>query len=302
MDGRATTIERFMVRRPYELALVGTALLTVFLLSVLRQEGATLSNSIVDLSIFPTIRRSEVHFTQTTPLAGALSSRTLTAAEGPYLLQGEVRVPRGVTVRIVEGTMVATAEGARLVVEGTLEATRAVFQSNHLHPDRRLWHGITAVNGGKITLAQSAIRDASAGVVCAAGGSVNIRGGSISESAAGVVTMPESATCTTEDLRITEGRVGVQAIGGAPYLSNVTVDRVADGVRVFHQARPAITDFRVHHPLHTAIVYGASPDLVVRGLILPPDADRDALVMDGTDAPTHQWNDQDVPTGRIQIK
>lgn len=281
--------------------LAGTAFLAAFFLSVFRREEATLGTPVLDMSILPSARWSAVHVPHGTILQGDLSSQTLTPAQGPYVLQGSVRVPPGATVRIEPGTLIAASTGARLVVEGTLEVHRAAFTSNHLHPDRRLWHGLIAQHGGKIALRESTISNASSGLTCAEGGTVSVAQGSVTETAAGFVTLPGCTTAQIDRVQITEGRVGFYLLGGSPVVNAATLTRVFDGFRVFHEARPWIAGLTVRAPRHAVVIHAASSDLLIRGLALSPGADLAALLVDGTDTPTHRWQGQEYPTGRVVV-
>lgn len=283
-------------------AVAGTALLAGGLLTVFLREDATLENSLVDLSVLPAVHRGEVRFTSATPLSGTLASRTLTARESPYLLSGTVLIPRGVTLQVEPGTTIAAREQSRLVVEGVFEATRTTFLSLELHPKRRLWHGLTVQNGGELHLTESAVMNTSAAVVCGAQGSAHVRGGVLSQTAAGIVSLPDTASCVTEDLQVVDAQVGFFLLGGTPRLRGVTLVRATDGVRVFHDARPVLERIAIESPRHAAIVYRGSPDLSVQGLTLPEGADVHALILDGMDTPTHRWNNQDVPTGRVRVR
>lgn len=284
------------------LALAGTAFLVAFFVAVLRREDATLGTPVVETDPMPSPHWSEVQYQDGTLLRGDLASQTLTPAKSPYILEGSVRIPAGATLRIDPGTLLAASDGARINVEGTLEAERVAFVNNHLHRDRRLWHGLTAQNGGKIILRETAITNASAGVTCAQGGTVLVSQGSISGTAAGFVTLSGCAAAQIDGTRLQQTRVGFHLLGGSPVITNATLRQAFDGFRVFHDARPAISKITIRSLQHAAVVYAASSDLNIRGLTLPRGTDAATLLLDGTDAPTHRWNDQEFPTGRVFIR
>jgi len=292
------------MRRTHQIlfAVAGTALLAGVLLTVLLREDTTLENSLVDLSVLPAVHRGEVRSAFGVPLSGTLTSRTLTARESPYLLTGTVMIPRGVTLRVEPGTTIEARESARLVVEGAFEATRTTFLSHQLHPMHRLWHGLTVQNGGKLHLTESAVVNTSAAIVCGAQGSAVVRGGVLSQTAAGIVSLPDTAACVAEDLSVADAQVGFFLLGGRPRLRGVTMTRVADGVRVFHDARPVLERITMEPPRHSAIVYQGVPDLLVRGLALPEGADLNALILDGADIPTHRWNGEEYRTGVVRVQ
>lgn len=283
-------------------SVVLTALLAALLLSVLLREDHTLRNSLIDLSILPPIPRRAVLVEQGTRLAGDLKTRTLTPAENPYLLVGAVRIPPGVTVRAEPGTTLVAAEGAHLTVEGTLLADRTSLTSNHLHPDARLWHGIVVRDGGRAVLTDVSIGDASAALTCAAGGTIRLERGRLFANAAGIVSLAGANTCTIHDTWVREGRVGAQLIGGSARLSTITLDRVHEGMRVFHEATPAVANLTVRRPGHAVMVYQASPNLSIDNLTLPPSADPAALLLDGIDHPRHRWQGQEYETGRVRVR
>lgn len=284
----------------WKLSLVGTALLAGLFFSVLLREDATLENSLVDLSIFPPVRRGAVLYPTGEILNGDLAPRTLDG--GPYRLRGSVRVPPGTTVRVNPGTIVAAEESARLVVEGTLIADRATFLSNPLHPKRHFWHGITAASGGTLQLTTTTVADASAALTCAAGGSVDARDVRLVRTAAGLVTLPAHRACTVHGARITDTRVGLHFIGGTPTIEDVVFDHAFDAIRVFHEARPRLRALVIKHLQGAAVRYAATPALVVTDFALPAGSDRDVLIVDGADQATHPWNGQNEPTGRIVVR
>ncbi|MDP3685428.1 MAG: hypothetical protein Q8R32_01190 [bacterium] len=284
------------------LALAGTAFLATFFVSVLRREDATLGTPIVETDPSPSPRWSEVQYPSGTVLRGDLANQTLTPANSPYILEGTVRIPPGTTLRADPQTLIAASDGVRIVVEGTLEADRAAFVNNHLHRDRRLWHGLTAQRGGKIIFRDSAVADASAGITCAEGGVVSVTGGSISDTAAGIVTMSGCTTAHIDGLRIVQSRVGFHLLGGTPTITNVTLTRVFDGLRIFHEARPTLQNVTAKTLQHALAVHKASADLLIHGLSLPRGADIAALLIDGADTPTHRWQDQEFPTGRVIVQ
>jgi hypothetical protein len=79
-----------------------------------------------------------------TPVAGTISEdATWFAAASPYILQGNVAVPVGVTLRIEPGTVIQPRPGARLVVQGQLlaEGTPALPIAWEGEPEAR-WLGI----------------------------------------------------------------------------------------------------------------------------------------------------------------
>ncbi|TSC72289.1 MAG: hypothetical protein G01um101438_607 [Parcubacteria group bacterium Gr01-1014_38] len=299
----ATSYCRMLPRdRLLFVGLAGTAFLAAFFFMVLRREDATLGTPVVDMGILPAARWSDVRYTRGTLLQGNLGSQTLRPAQSPYLLQGSVRVPAGARLWVEPDTLVAASEGARIVVEGTLEVHRAAFVSNQLHLDRRLWHGLTVQRGGKIVLRESTISNASAGLTCAEGGTVSVSGGGVIDTAAGFVTLQGCATAQIDRVQITQSRVGFYLLGGSPVVTNAILTRVFDGFRVFHEARPTIVGLTVRTPRHAVVMHAASTDLPIRGLVLPRGADRAALIIDGTDAPTHRWRDREYPTGRVIVQ
>lgn len=283
-------------------AVLGAAALAALFFSVLLREDATLENSLVDMSLFPPVSRREVLTVAGTPLAGTLENRVLKAAESPYILSGAVRIPAGVTVRAEPGVAVYASESASLVVEGTFTAEKISLVSNQLHQAARLWSGIIAQHGGAVEVENTVIMDASAAFTCAEGGYLRVRGGTLQGNAAGVVTLPGSRTCSIDNVKVAEGRVGFHLVGGTPRLTNITLDRMVDGIRVFHEAAPVLRALAVKRPIHAAIVYAAHPDLVVHGLTLSKAAATEALVFDGNTSPTHRWRDQEYQTGKILVR
>lgn len=282
-------------------ALVGTATLAALFLSVRLRQDTTLENSLVDMSLIPPVPRRAVRVETGTPLEGALADRTLTLEESPYLLlSGNARIPRGVTVRAEPGVLIYAAEAARLVVEGTFIADGVSLASNQRHPLARLWHGITVRDGGRAHLTRSAVAHASAALTCAAGASLTIRDSMLAENTVGVVVLPRSRDCGVENVTVADGRIAFQLIGGSPTITNATLDRVNEGIRVFHQAAPRIRALKAKRLTGAAIRHAAVADLVVRGLSLP-DGDPGTHILDGADAPTHRWHGEEFPTGNVTV-
>lgn len=281
-------------------AVLGTALLAGLFLSVRWQKDATLQNSVVNVSLFaPTRREDRVHQSGEL-LTGRLASQILSG--GPYRLHGTVSVPRGVTVRINPAVTLAAEEDARLVVEGILVADRALFVSNHVHPRRRIWHGLTVLNGGSITLNQTTITDASAALTCGARGTLESNGARLTSNAAGLVTLPDHARCVLRNTHINDTQVGLLFVGGAATAERITFDRVRDAVRVFHEARPRLAQLVIRRLRGVAIQYAATPTLTVAGLALPPGADPELLVLDGHDSPTHPHGETKALTGLVVLR
>ena len=284
------------------LSVAGTAFLGGLFLTVLRRDQATLENSFVDMSILPPVSRRERVAPTGTPLPPVLHARTLTRAESPYLLSGTTTIPTGDTVRAERGTVVLAAAWSRLVIEGMFMVEGSALSSNEAHPDRRLWHGLVVQRGGTFRALESVISDASAGITCAAQGTVDVRGVVLTNNAASVVVLPESTACRVAGATITNGRVGIIALGGTPEIVSLTLNAVHDGLRVFHEARPRLGNLVVRATRHAVIVSTAHGDLVIRSLALAPGADASSLIIDGADLPTHAWRGRTYPTGRVRAE
>lgn len=280
--------------------LLATAVLAGLFLSVLRQQDATLQNPVVDLRLFASIRRDDRVYRTGETLAGTLTSRTLRG--GPYLLQGTVSVPQGSTVRIAPGVTIAAEEDAQLVVEGVLIADRATFISNHRHPQRQIWNGLTAVRGGSIFLTQVTVADASAALTCGARGTLTGNTVQLTGDAVGLVALPGHARCVLRNAHITDARVGLSFVGGAATAEHITFNRVGDAVRVYHEARPHLAHLVMQHLRGFAIRYAATPTLAVTALSLLPGADAALLVIDGHDTPIHEWRGEKHPTGYVALR
>lgn len=291
-----------MMKR-FALALAGTTALAAFFLSVRFRADATLENSLVDLSIEPVIPPRAVWVSSGTPLTGDLITQTLTAAQSPYILSGTARIPPGMTVRGAEpGTLIYASEGASLHVEGALRGTGIAFSSNQQHQRRKVWHGIVAVNGGTVELERPVISDATVALTCAPGGRLRVTGGQLWNNAVGLASLAGNADCTLDGTTIVDALVGVQVLGGSPTLERLSLKRVHDGIRVFHEGRPLIRHLTARRIIRSLIAYRATPTLFLHGLSLPPTADQDALIADVADTPIYLWNGKEYPTGRVVVR
>lgn len=290
-----------MTRR-FVFALAGTLALAGLFLSVRLRPDATLENSLVDLSIEPVIPPRAVWVASGTSLTGDLTNQTLTAAQSPYILSGTARIPPGVTIRAEPGTVIYAAEGAAVHVEGSLRATGTAFSSNQQHERRKYWHGIVAVNGGRVELERPIISDATVALTCAPGGRVRVTEAQLWNNSVGLASLAGNADCALGGTAIVDARVGVHVLGGSPTLERLSLKRVHDGIRVFHEGRPRIRHLTARRIIRSLIAYRASPTLFLRDLTLPPTADQDALIADGADAPTYLWNGVTFPTGRVIVQ
>lgn len=88
-----------------------------------------------------------------TPVSGALAGEvTWSPAGGPYLLQGEVRVPAGAHLVLQPGSQVLFGPTSRLLVEGTFEALGTEGNPIHLGPGTfgERWNGIVLSQTGTV--------------------------------------------------------------------------------------------------------------------------------------------------------
>ncbi len=286
------------MRRTLLLAL-GTAALAALFLTVLLRDEPSLRRPLLDTDFIAEPHVKDVVSRDGTVLAGTFRGR-LERDNRPVILRGTVHVPAGADATVPAGTVILADRDAQIVVEGSLRIEMSSWASNRLHPAQRFWHGIVVRRGGNLTVQGATIRDATAALTCAGGGTLAVADSTLADNVAGIVTMNGSA-CTIERTRISGGRVGVHVLGGSPEIRDVTFARVWDSLRIFHNGRPTLSNLTFDHPGRAVITYAAEPPLRVAGMRIIPPLPLSDLVLDGADAPTHHWEKQEFPTGRVTV-
>jgi hypothetical protein len=281
--------------RVYGFLIASGGLATLFL-TVLTREEPTLHVPLLKTDLIATPGRKDVVVQSDAILEGTLKKNPTESER--YILRGTVVVPTGTTVTIGPGAMLYAERDARVVVEGTLVIERSQWSSNQRHPSQRFWHGLTAREGGSITMRAGTIRDATAAMTCADRGVIHVENSDFVDNVVGVTVLPGSS-CTIANARIERGRVGIHIVGGTPTITNVTFRHLTDALRVFHEAVPKLTALTMSDIGRYAVLYQAEPPLVIHGLSWRAGRALNDAILDGADHPTHVWQNEDVPTGRV---
>lgn len=280
------------------LGIVGTTVLAAVFLSVLLRDEPTLATPLLDTEIVEEPRRKDVLVKDGVILEGVL--REDLTGDRPYIIRGELRIPPGTTVTVHPGARLFVERDGRVLVEGTLIAHGSQWASNERHPTRRLWYGIIGSGGGTVDVKGSVIHDATAAVTCGTGSTVTVAESRLTRNVVGIATLPGSS-CAVTDTRIDRGRVGIQIVGGTPTVTRVTLDRLTDALRIFHDASPRVAKLTLSQISQYAVLYRASSPLTIDGLSWRSSRDLAEAILDGTDEPTHLWDGQEVPTGRVTV-
>lgn len=287
-----------MTHRIILAAVLGTLVLAAFAVSALFGAEPSLSTPLLTTDVEDMIPRNAVFVEHGTVVEGELR-RDLDAAQ-PYILRGTVIIPPDAVVTVRAGVAIFAERDARLVVRGTLNAERSSWSSNLRHPSRQYWHGILGEDGSVVNLRDVHLEHASTGVTCSRGAQLTIQHSTFVNNVAAVATLPGS-TCVIQDTRLESGRVGVQVLGGSPAVTRVTFDRLHSGIRVFHEGTPRLAQLSFSHLSSSALAYAAEPALTIQGLTLSPPGDPYHLILDGSDVPTHRFQEQEYPTGLVTL-
>lgn len=148
------------------------------------------------------------------PAPSAPTVSGTTWADGAAL-RGTVTVPAGTTVTLAPGAHLAAAQGAKVVVAGTLLAPRGATLSGSG------WDGITVASGGSVQLTDVALSGATNGLTTEAGARPSTLSGGSFHDVGYPLSIAAGTSLTVRDLDV-KGVDGVSDVKGV---------LVADGLR-----------------------------------------------------------------------
>jgi len=286
--------------RILKISAVVSLLLAGFFLTVLLRDEPKLSSPLVNMNIEEEAKRNAVHVHEnSSPIITGIIDKNIT--KGTYILRGQVIIPKSATVTILPETIIYAERDASIEVEGELNAKKTTWLSNQIHPSKQYWYGLVAKNGGAISLSESNISNATAAITADSNGKVVIKKADLQNNVAGLVIMLNS-DATITDSKIENGTVGIQIIGGSPIIKNITLKSLYDGLRIFHQATPDISDISLAFISHEIVHYLAEPDLTINHLTFTPADGIAKLIYDGKNQSTHKFNGQEYKTGLVRIE
>lgn len=276
--------------------LIVTALLLAIFLSVLFRDEPKLQTPLVDMKIESTTPKNATLVDNVPTIKDLLKDNV---QKGNYVLQGNIVIPEGVTVRIEAGTVFYANRDARLIVQGTLSAKEVTFQSNQLYAQRKYWYGLVVEKSGQITCENCLLKDATSAVTVTDTGNVKLSG-KIQNCVAGITTMGTAKT-KIEELFIETGTVGILALNGNLTIENSTFKNLNDGLRVFHPANLAVSNSNFSSISKNSIYYMNEANIMVTATLEQITA-MSPTIHDADDQPAYNWMGKEYKTGTIGFK
>lgn len=224
-------------------SLVATIILSALFLTVLFKNEPKLQAPLLNMEIENAVPKNTVLMTGVPIIKDELKDNVL---KGNYILQGNVVIPEKTTVKIEANTVFYANRDARVIVHGKLIANDVTWQSNQAYAQRRYWYGLTAENGGEITLVNNHIQDATTAITALSNGKITLSG-ILTKNIVGMATL-ENGEIKTGHLQITNGTVGVLALGGKTVLEKTIFAGLSDGLRIFHDS-----DISIDNPTFSRI-------------------------------------------------
>ena len=210
-------------------SLVATVVLLSFFLSGLFKNEPSLQNPLINQEIEKKIPKNATIVNNVPTVSGVLKNNI---KKGVYILQGTITIPENTTVEIEPQTIFYANRDAKIVVLGTLNASKVEWLSNQASQDRRYWHGLIAEQKGKITLSNCKIQDATTAITSLQGGQIQITG-ELKNNIVGIASL-KNGKISARDVRITDGTVGIQLVGGSAEIEDAIFEKLTDGLRIFH--------------------------------------------------------------------
>lgn len=202
-----------------------TAVFLILLLSALLRDGSSLKDPLIDTSFDVAPKRNEKIINNGTVLPPVIEGHL---EQGDYVLAKTVTIPKGAYLHIAEHTRMFANMDAQILVHGEISANNVSFQSNELHPDYNIWHGIVVDYDGSVNFSNISINNATAGLTCS--GTGKVEQSTLRDNTVAIVLLPNS-TCAIENTKIYRSSVGIQAINVPPDITNITFTSVIDEIR-----------------------------------------------------------------------
>lgn len=208
-------------------AITLTAAFIILFLFVLTKGGNSLKDPLIDTSIEVAPKRNEKITDNGAVLPPVIDGHL---EQGDYILTKTVTIPKGARLDIAEHTRIFANMDARILVQGEVSAENVSFQSNELHPNYGIWHGIVIDHSGSVNFSNVSINNATAGLTCSGAG--EIQQSIFQDNTAAIVLLPNS-TCAIKDTKIQRSSVGIQVIDVHPNIRNTTFISVIDEIRQY---------------------------------------------------------------------
>jgi hypothetical protein len=203
-----------------------TTVLVLLFLSVLARKNESLADPLINISFEVTPERNEKLIDDGIILPPIIEGYL---EQGDYVITKTVTVPKEAHLHIAEHSRIFANTDARILVQGEVSAKNVSFQSNELHADCTIWHGIVIDREGSINFSDISISNATAGLTCA--GTGKIQQSTFQNNTVAVVLLPNSS-CVMEDITIQHSSVGIHAIKTEPVFKNITFRSVLEEIRI----------------------------------------------------------------------
>jgi hypothetical protein len=275
-------------------SLFATIFLLAIFLSVLLRDEPKLQTPLVNMGIESITPKNAALVTNAPVITNELINDV---KKGNYVLQGSITVPKGISIKIEEGTVFYANRDAKIIVLGEIVAEKISWLSNQAYSQRRYWHGLTAEQNGKITLRDSNIQDTTTALTALSGGELNFSG-LLTNNVVGIALL-EKGTASINNVRVSTGTVGIQMTGGVATINEITFEKLLDGLRIFHGSKIAINKPRFLQISGKFIKYLAEPNLTITNIYLGNSIAFSSVTYDGNNQPTHTWRGKEFKTGTV---
>jgi len=276
-------------------AITSTILLVLFLSVLLRNEPK-LQTPLINMGIESVIPKNMTLVQDIPTIKNELRNDV---QKGNYVLQGSIIVPKGITVKIEEGTVFYANRDAKITVLGELKAEKVSWLSNQVYSQRRYWHGLIAEQQGKIVLSDCDIQDTTTALTALTGGEINYSGKLINNIIG--VALLDQGVASIINTSISEGTVGVQMTGGSAIIEATVFEKLKDGLRVFHGSKITINKTHFLQIDGKFIKYLAEPNLTLTNTSFGDSTALSSVTYDGTNQPTHTWQGKEYKTGTVSF-
>ncbi len=206
---------------------LGTIVLGGLFLSILLRPEPRLENPLINLDK----NKDPLHSAVLEKEAPVLTGEIKNDISGKFILRGTAFIPKESSVKIKDSKVFAERD-SKIEVLGEANIINSTFSSNQIHPTRKYWYGLVVSDQGKITADKVTIKDAVAGITCSGKSRMIINNSTLENNVVGIVAMP-TQLCQMKDSTISQGRVGVQVLGGSPLIDNIKFSLLYDGLRIY---------------------------------------------------------------------